>query len=319
MRRSGIRNSFTPGSPMKNPTETHGSAPSAAGAKPLDELLRHAREDGFTPQETEALWSRIGTALGPTGKSGGAEASARGSLVKGSSAWAAKAGIVLSVGVAIVAGGLAASSSTRPWHRPAPTPSAVAAGATGNEVAPRGAVENEEPAARSSEPTAGIAARAAVPVPGPPPAPGSTQRAPVPHRPSPKRRNRQQLQAPAVAETAETPPAPLATAAPAAGEPVFPGSSATPPSPDRPRGSTRGRSFCGPAANSAPTRGRRCSSQEHARLFPDGTLVPEREVLALEALVELGRTQEARARFANFRGRFPNSPHLARLEGMLHR
>ncbi|MGA7122308.1 MAG: hypothetical protein WBY94_19555 [Polyangiaceae bacterium] len=305
---------------MKNPTETHGSAPSAAGAKPLDELLRHAREDGFTPQETEALWSQIGTALGPTGKSGGAEASARGSLVKGSSAWAAKAGIVLSVGVAIVAGGLAASSSTRPWHRPAPTPSAVAAGATGNEVAPRGAVENEEPAARSSEPTAGIAARAAVPVPGPPPAPGSTQRAPVPHRPISKAPQSPTVASSAVAEgPTETPPAPLATAAPAAGEPVFPGSSATPPSPIDPginEGALllRARRELGSNPRAALQ-----LTEEHARLFPDGTLVPEREVLALEALVELGRTQEARARFANFRGRFPNSPHLARLEGMLHR
>jgi hypothetical protein len=60
-------------------------------------------------------------------------------------------------------------------------------------------------------------------------------------------------------------------------------------------------------------------TEEHARLFPEGTLVPEREVLAIEALVELGRTQEARARFADFRGRFPNSPHLPRLESTLRR
>jgi outer membrane protein assembly factor BamD (BamD/ComL family) len=60
-------------------------------------------------------------------------------------------------------------------------------------------------------------------------------------------------------------------------------------------------------------------TQQHARRFPVGTLVPEREVLAIEALNELGRVSEARSRFDAFRTRYPQSPHLARLEALLGR
>jgi hypothetical protein len=60
-------------------------------------------------------------------------------------------------------------------------------------------------------------------------------------------------------------------------------------------------------------------TQQHARRFPMGTLVPEREVLAIEALNELGRVSEARSRFDAFRARYPQSPHLARLEALLGR
>jgi hypothetical protein len=58
-------------------------------------------------------------------------------------------------------------------------------------------------------------------------------------------------------------------------------------------------------------------TEEHARRFPAGTLAPEREVLAIEALAALGRTPEARARLGAFRDRYPQSPHLARLEALV--
>jgi hypothetical protein len=58
-------------------------------------------------------------------------------------------------------------------------------------------------------------------------------------------------------------------------------------------------------------------TDEAARRFPEGTLSPEREVLAIEALARLGRFPSARARFAAFRARYPQSPHLARLESLL--
>jgi hypothetical protein len=58
-------------------------------------------------------------------------------------------------------------------------------------------------------------------------------------------------------------------------------------------------------------------TDEHARRFSNGTLVPEREVLAIEALARLGRTSEARARLAAFRERYPQSPHLARLDTLV--
>jgi hypothetical protein len=58
-------------------------------------------------------------------------------------------------------------------------------------------------------------------------------------------------------------------------------------------------------------------TDEAGRRFPDGALSPEREVLAIEALARLGRLPSARARFATFRARYPQSPHLARLESLL--
>jgi hypothetical protein len=53
---------------------------------------------------------------------------------------------------------------------------------------------------------------------------------------------------------------------------------------------------------------------EHAARFPKGQLVPEREVLAIESLRSLGRTQEAEARLQRFQARYPNSLHLQRLK-----
>jgi hypothetical protein len=53
--------------------------------------------------------------------------------------------------------------------------------------------------------------------------------------------------------------------------------------------------------------------EEHARRYPKGVLVPEREVLAIEALRALGRTSEADARLARFEARYPDSLHLERL------
>jgi hypothetical protein len=47
--------------------------------------------------------------------------------------------------------------------------------------------------------------------------------------------------------------------------------------------------------------------------------VPEREVLAIEALLQLGRGQEGRARFDAFRAHFPQSPHVARVQALFGR
>jgi hypothetical protein len=46
---------------------------------------------------------------------------------------------------------------------------------------------------------------------------------------------------------------------------------------------------------------------EHQRRFPFGRLGEEREALAIEALVQGGRSAEARARAARFRAKFPSS------------
>ncbi|MDB4985149.1 MAG: hypothetical protein JWN04_327, partial [Myxococcaceae bacterium] len=53
---------------------------------------------------------------------------------------------------------------------------------------------------------------------------------------------------------------------------------------------------------------------EHVARFPDGLLAPEREVLAIEALRQLGQTAAAARRLQLFRARYPDSLHLRRLD-----
>jgi hypothetical protein len=61
------------------------------------------------------------------------------------------------------------------------------------------------------------------------------------------------------------------------------------------------------------------SCEEHARRFASGALVQEREVLAIDALVRLGRRDAAEARAARFRLAFPRSGHLRRIDALLAR
>ncbi len=56
---------------------------------------------------------------------------------------------------------------------------------------------------------------------------------------------------------------------------------------------------------------------DHAKRFPSGMLVQEREMIAIEALSKLGRKDEARARADRFKARFPGSSHTRRLETLL--
>ena len=56
---------------------------------------------------------------------------------------------------------------------------------------------------------------------------------------------------------------------------------------------------------------------DHAKRFPSGMLVQEREVIAIEALVKTGRKDEARARANRFKARFPGSTHTRRIETIL--
>jgi hypothetical protein len=70
------------------------------------------------------------------------------------------------------------------------------------------------------------------------------------------------------------------------------------------------------ALGSAPSRALDLLSL-HAARFPAAALGQEREVLAIDALVRLGRIGEARARAAAFAARFPTSAHLHRLEALV--
>ena len=55
----------------------------------------------------------------------------------------------------------------------------------------------------------------------------------------------------------------------------------------------------------------------HLAKFPQSALSQEREVIAIEALVTLGRRDDARERLKSFRTKWPTSTHLVRLEALL--
>lgn len=57
--------------------------------------------------------------------------------------------------------------------------------------------------------------------------------------------------------------------------------------------------------------------RQHQTEFPKGVLAQEREVIATEALVHLGRLSEARQRVVRFRKTFSGSPHLPKLEALV--
>jgi hypothetical protein len=60
-------------------------------------------------------------------------------------------------------------------------------------------------------------------------------------------------------------------------------------------------------------------TSEHARLFPSGMLSQEREAIAVEALVKLGRASAAQTRAHAFLAGHPDSPYRSRIEAALAR
>lgn len=54
-------------------------------------------------------------------------------------------------------------------------------------------------------------------------------------------------------------------------------------------------------------------THEHRRLYPNGLMREERDVLEVEALLRLGRAVEARRRAAAFERTYPSSPYLERI------
>jgi hypothetical protein len=60
-------------------------------------------------------------------------------------------------------------------------------------------------------------------------------------------------------------------------------------------------------------------AQQHAARFPSGALAQEREVVAIKAMLRLGREAEARARASRFVASFPGSAHRPGLEALFGR
>jgi hypothetical protein len=54
-------------------------------------------------------------------------------------------------------------------------------------------------------------------------------------------------------------------------------------------------------------------TRDHAKQFPKGTLIQEREAIAIEALMRLGRSGEAKSRANRFFSQFPASPYRSHL------
>ncbi len=57
--------------------------------------------------------------------------------------------------------------------------------------------------------------------------------------------------------------------------------------------------------------------EEHRTRFPRGVLIQERELLRIEALVKLGRSEQARAAARRFRRSYPQSAHLSRIDRLV--
>ena len=70
------------------------------------------------------------------------------------------------------------------------------------------------------------------------------------------------------------------------------------------------------ALGDAPARALRLAD-EHASRFPSAMLAAERELIAIDALVRLGRRDEARTRAARLRTRQPNGLYESRLSALL--
>jgi hypothetical protein len=60
-------------------------------------------------------------------------------------------------------------------------------------------------------------------------------------------------------------------------------------------------------------------TSEHARIFPAGMLAQEREAIAVEALVKLGRASQAQTRARAFLAAHPDSPYKSRIDAALMR
>ncbi len=68
---------------------------------------------------------------------------------------------------------------------------------------------------------------------------------------------------------------------------------------------------------SSDPRGSLALTNEHARDYPSGEFVQERETIAVEALVHLGQKEEARRRARALLERFPRTPYSAKVAMLL--
>ncbi len=305
---------------MKNLDHPGDELSDAPGAD-LEALFDRGRAAGFTNAEADALWGRVGAAL--AAPSAGAAPRA-GNASGATTAGGAGLGGLKIVAAVVVVGGLVAGTVAYRGRTPAPAP-VVTVYATRTDVV--------------AAPLAPVAPTPAVLVDDLPRASETALSAPRP-KTAPERREiarnagaaraAESLESTPRAGDAPAPPSPAQDTA-SVTRPAIPGEV---PASDTSVSDARRASAASVASpDPGPTEGalllrarQELSSdpsdalvltQEHARRFPAGTLVQEREVLAIEALARLGRSSEARRRLQAFRASFPQSPHVARLTGLV--
>lgn len=121
--------------------------------------------------------------------------------------------------------------------------------------------------------------------------------------------------APQIQESTPTQPAPTASA-----EPVAPATSDPVPQPTAkgaaaPPAQTESQLLDAARGALASNPSRALSlARRHAQLFPNGVLVQEREVIAIEALKRQGKGGAAQERAQSFDRKYPNSPHKPKLD-----
>jgi hypothetical protein len=282
----------------------------STGPRSLRRLIRAARADTPDADRLRGLADRLG--FGPDPSAGSAGLAAKGAATVVGWASGGKLGVaialVLGMGAAAGAwsargtsapvGAVPAAAESLPWQRSEPAaPPQPGDDPTAAETSPRGA-----PSAMASP----IASAIASPIPSPaaPPskvrAQASPPRAPGTARLAPPR--------PAVSATAS---AARETAATEIGT-MTPTATAEPPVETEPGLLEQARR----ALHVDPARALALADRHELR-YPSGALVPDREAIAIEALVGLGRLDEARARAGHFFRAFPGSVHQRHVEALL--
>jgi hypothetical protein len=263
--------------------------------KKVEALFEHARGDVFTPEEAERLWQNV-LAAPPSAATGLVDPPAESAPSIGRTGWSLS-GPVVKIGAGLLACGLVAFVATR--HP--------------RSEGSSGAMPAAPVAVHPTTTAPGVVAVTDPPEASPPVL--SFDDLPKAHRrdlQAPARPSKARTDAPVAAAPSEPVADPVSPAPAAVQAPVEAPVNA--PAPPASEGALLLRARQMLASDPASTL---TLTTEDAHRFPDGALAPEREVLAIEALGRLGRLSDARARFAAFRDRYPQSPHIARLASLV--
>lgn len=262
------------------------------GAGPeIEELLESAALDEPTPQALEGLRSRVAF-LFPIPPGGGGGPPDGGPGGPGGPGGAGPGGAGAGGGAA--AGAAGAGTVAAGLTKTLLAAAAVSLGVVGVSV---GLSRRDEPLPVVSAAPVAIPAPVVVPVP-PEPAPEPPQ-VDAPSKPPP--------------------PPPVVTRVPARPAPVAaepPPKEAPPPPPPAAAGDEELELLQEAMSASSPEVAL-ATAERHLARFPGSPMAQEREVIAVEALVKLGRLDAARTRAERFRAQWPTSTHLVRLETLL--